>query len=818
MVSLTINGQALEAAEGSTVLHVAQQAGITIPTLCYHKDLTPYGACRLCMVEVQGTRLPATSCNLLATQGMAIQTDTPLIHRIRRAVLENLLYTFYDAGYKRTNGTFDIDGDTQFAYWVKAYGIDMKSAMAKEPRYPVDADPNPFVWVDRNKCILCDRCIRACAEVQGRFVWTQAYRGFKTRVVAGADTTMLQARCESCGACVAYCPTGALDNKMSVTLGHPDRRITTTCPYCGVGCQFDLNVKDDLPGGRVLRVTSNPDSPVNGLHLCVKGRYGYDFIQAPERLIRPRVRQYLLDGALRSKGRGRWVEVDWETALKFAANGLRTAREQSGPERIGLLISGKCLNEEIYLINKLARQVLGTNNIDCCAHLYQSNTMDSLANSFGLGAMSNSIDDIAGRAHSMLVIGSDITEQQPVFGAKIRQAVLQHGLKLVVAYPSLINIAEYASLHVRHKLGSDVAFLNGLMHIILKNGWEDRGFIKARTEGFDEFWASLEKYPPGRVAELTGLPEEMLYQVAEILATNRPMAVLWGMSITQLGVGTQNLISLANLQMLLGNIGVPGGGVNPLGAQNNLQGAYDLGGLPGFYPGYQPVTKAETRQKFETAWGTALPGQVGMSAADMISKTSAGEMKALYILGEDPVSSAFDSRPVRRSLETCNFILLQEILPSETTQFADVLLPGVSFAEKSGTFTNTERRVQMVRQAIDPLGESRPDWQIISELARRILAGGGRSVEGGPYTGWDYGATSQIMTEIAALTPIYAGVSYERLERGDRLQWPVENLDHPGTPILHVAQFTRGRGLFIPVEHIPADGAPAKEAALLAPG
>jgi len=435
-----------------------------------------------------------------------------------------------------------------------------------------------------------------------------------------------------------------------------------------------------------------------------------------------------------------------------------------------------------------------------------------------LGAMSNSMDDIAGRARSMLVIGSDTTEQHPVFGAKIRQAVLQHGLKMVVAYPSLINIAEYAGLHVRHKLGSDVAFLNGLMHIILKKGWEDRKFIEGRTEGFDEFKASLEKYAPGRVAELTGLPVEMLYQAAEILATNRPMAVLWGMSITQLGVGSQNLISLANLQMLLGNIGVPGGGVNPLGAQNNLQGAYDMGGLPGFYPGYQPVTKAGTRQKFETAWGTALPGQVGMSAADMISKASEGELKALYILGEDPVSSAFDSRPIRRALETCNFILLQEILPSETTQFADVLLPGVSFAEKSGTFTNTERRVQMVRQAIDPLGEARPDWQVIAELARRIQAGGGRSVEGGPYTGWDYRATSQIMAEIAALTPIYAGVSYERLERGDRLQWPVENSDHLGTPILHVGQFTRGRGLFIPVEHIPADGAPAEEAALLAPG
>jgi predicted molibdopterin-dependent oxidoreductase YjgC len=815
MVNLTINDQILEAPEGLSVLQVAQRAGITIPTLCYHKDLTPYGACRLCMVEVVGTRLPATSCNLLATQGMVIKTETPLVNRIRRAVLENLLYTFYDAGYTRTNGTFDIDHDSQFAYWVKTFGIDMKSVMAKAPRYPVDSDPNPFVWVDHNKCILCDRCIRACAEIQGRFVWTQAYRGFKTRVVAGNDTTMLQARCESCGACVAYCPTHALDNKMSVSLGHPDRLVTTTCSYCGVGCQFDLNVKDDLPGGRLLRVTSNPAASVNGMHLCVKGRYGYEFVQAPDRLKRPRLRQYLLDGTSRSKGRGKWVEVDWDTALNTAADGLRLARDQAGPNSVGLLTSGKCLNEENYLMNKLARQVLATNNIDCCAHLYHSSIVDGLSNSFGLGAMTNSIDDITDHACSMLVIGSDTTEQHPVFGAKIRQAVLRRGMKLVVAYPSLINIAEYAALHVRHKLGSDIDLLNGLMYIILEKGWEDRRFIAERTEGFETFKETVEKYPPALVAELTGLPLKTLYQAAETLATNRPMSVLWGMSITQQEVGLKNITSLANLQMLLGNIGIPGGGMNPLAAQNNLQGAYDMGGLPGFYSGYQPVTDAEALQKFEAAWGTALPTQAGMSATEMSEAAGSGKLDALYILCEDPVGNAFDSRAIRKSLEACKFIVLQETQPSETTQFADVLLPGVTFAEKSGTFTNIERRIQMVRQAIEPIGEARPDWQTIAELARRILAGGRRNVGIGPHTGWDYLATDQIITEIAALTPIYGGVSYQRLEQGERLQWPVDNFDHPGTPVLHTGRFARGRGLFIPVEQTYSGGAPAEETPVL---
>jgi predicted molibdopterin-dependent oxidoreductase YjgC len=616
---------------------------------------------------------------------------------------------------------------------------------------------------------------------------------------------MLQGRCESCGACVAYCPTGALDNKMSVNLGKPDRFVTTTCSYCSVGCQFDLNIKDDVPGGRVLRVTSNPKAPVNGMHLCVKGRYGYEFIHAANRLKRPRVRKYLLDGSPRPKNRGAWVEVDWETALNITAENLRAARKQFGSDSIGFLTSGRNFNEENYLMSKLARQVIGTNNIDCCSHLYHASTVDGLAASLGLGVGSNSMDDVASQAQAMLIMGSNITEQHPVFGAKIRQSVLRRGVKLVVAHPDFVNISEYAALRLVHRLGTDVALINGLMNIILEKGWEAREFIDERTEGFGELKLSLRKYSPARVSEITGVPATTLYEAAEILAKNRPMAVIWGVDLTSHGSGARNVMSLANLQLLLGNIGLPGGGVLPLRSQNNSQGASDMGGIPEYLSGYQPVMSEAARAKFKKAWGAPLPEKPGLSATEMISAADAGELKALYILGEDLVASAPNSPKVRRSLQNCDFVVLEEIFLSETSHYADVLLPGVSFAEKSGTFTNAERRVQMVRQAIQPLGEARPDWQIMAELANGILAGGERNISKGEFSGWDYSNTAQVMDEIAALTPIYAGVSHTRLETTSRLQWPVEDVDHAGSPLLYTDRFPGGLGKFIPVDSVEGE-------------
>jgi formate dehydrogenase major subunit/formate dehydrogenase alpha subunit len=417
--------------------------------------------------------------------------------------------------------------------------------------------------------------------------------------------------------------------------------------------------------------------------------------------------------------------------------------------------------------------------------------------------MSNSMDDVARHAEALLVIGSNTTEQHPVFGAMLRQAVLKRGAKLVVADPRKIDLTEFATLHLRQRPGTDVALLNGLMNIILARGWEDRSFIEARTEGFEEFREVINRYTPELTAEITGISTEQLYQAAELLAIHKPMAVIWAMGITQHIVGVRNVMDLANLQMLLGNMGVAGGGVNPLRGQNNVQGACDMGGLPNVFPGYQPVTSEEARHKFEAAWGSPLPGRVGMTITEMIPDAKNGKIKVLYILGEDPVTSDPDSNHIRACLEACDFIVLQEIFPSETSRYADVLLPGVSFAEKSGTFTNTERRVQMCRQAIAPVGEARPDWQITSELARRVLEESPERVTRSKFSSWDYEDTDEILQEVAALTPSYAGISHSRLERGERLQWPVKGEDHPGTPILHVGEFTRGRGKFSPIEHIP---------------
>ncbi|MBP7689363.1 MAG: molybdopterin-dependent oxidoreductase [Thermoflexales bacterium] len=420
--------------------------------------------------------------------------------------------------------------------------------------------------------------------------------------------------------------------------------------------------------------------------------------------------------------------------------------------------------------------------------------------------MTNSFDDIVAHAQALFIIGSNTTEQHPVFGTKLRQAVLKRHVKLIVADPRKIDITEFATLHIRHRPGTDIALINGLMYILLEKGWENKAFIAERTEGFEDFKATVMQYPPEKVSQLTRVPIEQLYQAAEIMAQNSPMAVMWAMGITQHIVGVRNVMDLANLQMLLGNIGVPGGGVNPLRGQNNVQGACDMGALPDVYPAYQKVNIEANQKKFEAAWGVPLSPALGKTVTEMMPGILEGTTKALYILGEDPVMSDPDSAHIRECLEACDFIVLQEIFPSETSKYADVLLPGVTFAEKTGTFTNTERRIQMCHQAIEPLGEARNDWVITAELAKRVIALGTRKPIGGTYADWTYSSTSDIMTEINALTPSYAGVTHERLEKGERLHWPVKSIEHAGTPILHIGAFTRGKGKFAPIDHIsPAE-------------
>lgn len=784
MIHLKLNDIDLEVREGTTILNAAASAGILIPTLCYHKDLSPFGACRFCVVEVKGVRLPMTACNTPVIPEMDALTDSPNIIRYRRAILHMLLSNYYDAGYKRINGKNGIDEDNELMRYARQYQVDVPSAMAKRPRYPVDSDPNPYVLVDRNKCIQCTRCVRACAEIQGRFVWSQSYRGYQARIVAGDDTTMLASRCESCGACVAYCPTGALDNKMSITAGRADRIVRTTCTYCGLGCQLDLNVK----GEKVIRVTSSVDpsgSSVNGLHLCVKGRYGYEFIHHPRRHTRPRLREYLLKNETRPAGRGRFVEVEWDTALDIVARKFNQIREQ-GEGKIGVLASGRLLNEESYLLGKLARQGLRTNHIDLASNLFYPDRSEGLLASFGLPAMTNSLEDIAAAAQAFLVIGSNLTEQHPVFGARIRQNVLRRHIQMVVASPDFINLEEYAALSLRHLPGTESVLINGLMNIILAKGWQDSAFLEKYPLGFEKTRDILEQYTPERVTALTAVPADQLYAAAEILASHHPAAVLCGAGLSDEGA----IHALANLQLLLGNLGMPGGGVNPLRAQNNTQGASDMGCTPDFLPGYQPIGDEKSREKFEQAWGQAIPGEAGLRAAEILAAAAEGKIDALYILGEDLLNTSPEAASLRAGLEACEFVVVQEIAASDTTRYADVILPGASFAEKTGTFTSTERRVQMVHQAIAPVGGSRPDWQILTALGSRL----------GP--GWNYTDPAQILDEIAALTPIYTGITHDRLEHGEQLQWPVESSSHTGTQLLPLGLFSCGEVHWIPPEPV----------------
>ncbi len=804
-IQLTIDDRVVMATEGELLMDVIYREGIKTPSLCYSPGLSSSGACRACLVEVDGHHASLPACEVAVRENMLVKALSPKLEREHRAILLMLLENYVD-------NDFDVRkiDHTEFGYWLRRYELKPIIKDAKELRFKVNSDPHPAIHVDFNKCILCTRCIRACNEVQGRFVWGVANRSGKTQITAGINESMLGAGCESCGTCVAYCPTDALSDRNALADTEIDEKVMTTCAYCGVGCNFDLNIKDK----QLQYVTSNPHAPVNGMHLCVKGRYGFDYVHHPERLTHPLVREWVLEGGGRppTGTRGKWVKVSWDNVLNIVAEKFNRIVDESGPDAMALFSSAKCTNEENYLMQKFARQVIGTHNIDHCARLCHSSTVAGLAASFGSGAMSNTMRDVAEQAQAFLVIGSNTTEQHPVFGSMLRQAVYQRGAKLIVADPRSIDLTEFAVLHLRHKPGTDIALINGIMHLIIQNGCEDNDFINARTVGFEALRESLDKYTPEFVSDITGVAVDKIEEAATILGNSKPMAVIWAMGITQHWVGVQNVFSLANLQMLTGNMGIAGGGVNPLRGQNNVQGACDLGCLPNVFPGYQQVSNSANVNKFADAWALSNKPQLfsntsGQTITEMVDNALTGAIRGFYILAENPVMSDPDVNHVRQALANAEFTVLQEIFPSETAEYADVLLPAVTFAEKDGTFTNTERRIQLIHDAVESPGQARKDWEIIADLARRILSQ--RQLEpAGKYAGWDYQSAAQIMDEIAALTPSYAGVSHARLHSGEQLHWPVKDKNHLGTPILHVDKFTIGKGIFHVVEHLPAKELP----------
>ncbi len=762
-IKLTINGQPVEGEKGMTVLDVAQAADIYIPTLCADPDLAPHGGCRLCIVEIEGMRGLPPACTTPIAEGMVVHTESATVNRVRTTVMELLI-----ADHPVDCLTCSANQHCELQRVAAYLGIEEQPFRRTGREFAIDTS-NPFFDLDRNKCILCARCTRTCEEITGVGAIELAYRGYQAKVSTFGDGTLFDSICKSCGECVAHCPVGAL---MSKDARSPSYEVLTTCPYCGVGCGMYLGVRD----GKVVSMRGERSNPASKGRLCVKGRFGIsEFVHHPDRLTTPLIRK-----------NGELVEASWDEALELVAGKLAGYSD----DQVAVFSSAKCTNEENYVVQKFARAVLGTNNVDHCARLCHAPSVTGLVKSFGSGAMTNSICEISG-ASCIFAIGTNTTEAHPVIGFEVKKAVRQ-GAKLIVANPREIELCRHAYLWLRQNPGTDVALLNGMARVIVDEGLYDDSFMAERCENCEAFKESLKDYDLEAVEKITGVPREKIAEAARIYATEKPASILYSMGITQHSHGTDNVIATANLAMLTGNVGQASSGVNPLRGQNNVQGACDMGALPNVYPGYQGVADQALREKFEAAWGCNLNPLPGLTVTEVIPAVGEGKIKGLYIVGENPAMSDPDAGHAQKALADMEFLVVQDIFLSETARLADVVLPGVSFAEKDGTFTNTERRVQRVRKAVEPAGDCRLDWMITCQIARKMGA-----------KGFDFEGPSQIMDEIASVSPAYGGISYGRLEEVG-LQWPCPTPDHPGTPILHSQFFTRGKGNFVPVEYKPS--------------
>jgi formate dehydrogenase alpha subunit len=782
-INLTVDGRSVAIPEGSTVLEAIRKAGLYVPTLCHDPALKPFGACRLCIVRIEGLRGFPTSCTTPVQEGMVVLTETEEIRRIRRTIIELAI-----ANHPYECLVCNKSPDCELLGVARYVGADQKSVerlrRAKEVR-SLDTS-NPAFDFDPNKCILCGKCVRRCDEIVGVGAIDFTHRGYDTVISPFGAKPLAQSVCQSCGECVEHCPTGALMPKF---ISVPERETETTCPYCGVGCSVSLGVR----AGKIVGVRGNEKSPVNRGELCVKGRYGLDFVNHTDRLTRPLIRRDGVPKSISSRETtGVFREADWDEALDRVAKGIARMVDVHGPSSIGLLSSAKCTNEDNYVFQKFARAALSTNNVDHCARLCHASTVAAALAAFGDGAMSNSISDIDD-AEVLFVIGSNTTECHPIMGRRIRRAVRNGGAKLIVADPRKIELSEIAEVHLEQFPGTDVALLNGMMRQIVEAGLDHHAFIEERCEDFQPFLESLDRYDLKTVEETTGVPGEKIRQSAILFGKARRAVVLYGMGITQHTNGTDNVKAIANLLMLTGNLGRRGTGFAPLRGQNNVQGACDMGALPVFYPGYQRVDHLAVREKFQKAWGKTLNDKPGLAMTDMFQAAYDGQLKALYVMGENPMLSEPDQNHAREALIRLELLVVQDIFLTETAQLADVVLPAASFAEKDGTFTNTERRVQRVCKAVEPPGSARSDWEIITGISSRL---------GYPM---NYASSAEIMREIAQVTPIYGGITHERLARGG-LQWPCWDAKHRGTPILHKGQFSRGRGKF----HVVHDRPPAE--------
>ncbi len=778
-ISLEIDGVTIVVPEGTSVLRAAAICDINIPKLCASDNLAAFGSCRLCAVEIEGMRGMPASCTTPVRAGMKVTTQNDQLAKLRRNIME-----LYISDHPLDCLTCSANGDCELQDMAGAVGL-RQVRYGFEGKNHLDGatdDSNPYFSFDDSKCISCSRCVRACEEVQGTFALTVSGRGFDSRISAGQQQSFIESDCVSCGACVQACPTATLTEKSIIDHGQPDHSIITTCAYCGVGCSF----RADMQGDRVLRMVPDKNGQANQGHSCVKGRFAFGYATHKDRITSPMIRDNIEQD---------WREVSWEEALAFAAKRLNSIQEQHGRNSIGAITSSRCTNEETYLVQKLVRAVFQNNNVDTCARVCHSPTGYGLKATLNESAGTQTFESVMA-TDVVLIIGANPTDAHPVFGSLLKRR-LRQGAKLIVVDPRTIDIIDSPHTKAQHHLklrpGTNVALLNALAHVIVDEGLADNDFIKSRCDdaSFQQWYLHIKdpRHAPENTSEITGVAAEELRAAARLFANAHNGAIYYGLGVTEHSQGSSSVMAIANLAMVTGNIGREGVGVNPLRGQNNVQGSCDMGSFPHEFPGYRHVSEDDTRQLFEQEWQVSLDNEPGLRIPNMFEAAIHGDFKGLYCQGEDIAQSDPNTQHVQKALSSMHCIIVQDIFLNETAKYAHVFLPGSSFMEKNGTFTNAERRISRVRKLMPPLA-GKEDWQVTVALAKAL----GYEM--------DYQHPSEIMDEIARLTPSFHGVSYEKLEQLGSIQWPCNDQSPLGTPIMHTKDFVGQQGKFAITEYV----------------
>jgi formate dehydrogenase major subunit len=781
-VTLEVDGRAVTVPAGTSVMRAAMELGTKIPKLCATDSVEAFGSCRLCLVEIDGRRGTPASCTTPVEPGMKVRTQSPKLAKLRRGVME-----LYISDHPLDCLTCAANGDCELQDMAGAVGL-------REVRYGYDGanhldaekdHSNPYFTFDPAKCIVCSRCVRACEEVQGTFALTIAGRGFDSVVAASQDQPFLESECVSCGACVQACPTATLMENSVIAQGQPEHSLVTTCGYCGVGCTF----KAEMQGSEVVRMVPYKDGKANHGHSCVKGRFAWGYATHADRQTKPMIRRSIDEP---------WQETTWDAAIAHVAAEFKRIRDTHGRDSIGAITSSRCTNEETFLVQKMVRTAFGNNNVDTCARVCHSPTGYGLRTTFGTSAGTQDFDSVDD-ADVIFVIGANPTEGHPVFASRMKRR-LRAGAKLIVADPHRIGLVRQphieAAFHLALRPGTNVALINALAHVIVTEGLADKDFVRERCDDVEfEAWRAFIVDPrnsPEQAAAVTGVSADQIRGAARLYATGGNAAIYYGLGVTEHSQGTTMVMGMANLAMLTGNLGRPGVGVNPLRGQNNVQGSCDMGSFPHEFSGYRHVGEDAVRALFEQDWGVGLSGEPGLRIPNMFDAAVEGTFRGLFVQGEDIAHSDPNAQHVEQALRAMECIVVQDLFLNETARFAHVFLPGCSFLEKDGTFTNAERRISRVRKAMEPIcGMS--EWEVAAALSTAL---------GYPMR---YDHPSQIMDEIARLTPTFAGVSYEKLDRQGSIQWPCTEAAPEGTPVMHIGKFVRGKGRFMITEYVPTD-------------